>query len=200
MMTDNRSRTGPSDRSHPRVPDRSAEPLKGSADGPVGEGACATAELDQSADRSRRGRLSRTKGKVWQARLAKRWRDQGLWICARSTQGEQTRSKRRLGPVPPDIDGTPFAVEAKHEDRPRLLAALKQSEAEALARGDKRPPVAVVRPHGSGASDAVVVMRLPVFEALCSAATNAYTWDDLVRVREKLAGSGDEGWSEEAAE
>lgn len=142
--------------------------------------------------------LSRRKGAAFQAGLAKRWRDLGLWICARSTQGEQTRSKRGLGPVPPDIEGTPFAVEAKHRRAPRPLAALEQSEAEALERGDKRPAIAVVRPHGSGPDGAVVVMRLPVFEALCSAATSSYTWDDLMRVREKLA--GDDGWSEEAAE
>ncbi len=112
------------------------------------------------------GKTSRRKGAAWQAELAKRWRDSGLFPAAYSSQGAQTRSGRRGVIVPPDIDGTPFAVETKHvRGAGRCLAALEQSEDEALARIDARPAIAIVRPHQYGPDGAVVVMRLPVFEA-----------------------------------
>lgn len=112
--------------------------------------------------------LSRRKGKDWQAALAKRWRDLGLWIAARSSQGEQVRAAN-LGPKPADIEGTPFAIEAKHRRACRPLQALEQSEAEAEARADWRDAIAVCRPHGAAVEESVVVMRLTTFETLARA-------------------------------
>lgn len=128
---------------------------------------------------SARGRRSRLKGRKWQAELAQRWRDAGLFSEARSTQGEQVR-RASLGPKPSDVEGTPFAVEAKHiriSGAPLgalVIAALEQGEFEALARRDMRTVIAVVRPHGCGPDAAIVVerqgrhpvaMRLPDWES-----------------------------------
>jgi hypothetical protein len=120
-------------------------------------------------------KLSRTKGRAWQAELAKRWRDLGLWICARSTQGEQ----RALGALGADIEGTPFAVEAKHRRSAQPIQALRQAEDEAFTRGDERPCIAVVREHGSGAGDAVVCMRLGTFEALAASWAGPDVWREI---------------------
>jgi hypothetical protein len=111
------------------------------------------------------GRTSRRKGAAWQAELARRWRTLGLYEHAASTQGEQTRSGR-LGRTPPDVEGTPWWLEAKHTRRPDPVGALRQAEEEAGRAGDPRPALAVVRPHGAAVADAVVVMRLATFEAL----------------------------------
>jgi hypothetical protein len=121
-------------------------------------------EPGTGSQRSRLGKRSRRKGAAWQAELARRWRDLGLWICARSTQGEQ----RTLGALGADVEGTPFAVEAKHRRSAQPIQALRQAEDEAFTRGDERPCIAVVREHGSGAGDAVVCMRLGTFEALAA--------------------------------
>jgi hypothetical protein len=106
--------------------------------------------------------LSRRKGRKWQAELAKRWRDLGLWIAARSTQGEQ----RAYGALGADVEGTPFYVEAKHRRAAQPLQALRQAEDEAFERNDARPCIAVVREHGTGPDGAVVVMRIGTFETL----------------------------------
>ncbi len=121
--------------------------------------------------------LSRRKGAAFQAELAKRWRDAGLFPDARSTQGEQ---KCRREDKPADIEGTPYAVEAKHRRSCRPLQALEQSEAEAEARADWRDAIAVVKPHGAAMEDAVVVMRLSSFETLVSDALclrERYPWE-----------------------
>lgn len=110
--------------------------------------------------------LSRRKGAAWQAALARRWRDLGLYPDAHSTQGAQTRSGRQLGKTPPDVDGTPWWVECKHRRAADPVGALKQAEREQAAAEDARPCIAVVRPHGCGEREAVVAMRLEVFEAL----------------------------------
>jgi hypothetical protein len=111
-------------------------------------------------------KLSRTKGRDWQSKLAKRWRDSGLFPGAVSSHGGQ-----KLGPgkKPADIEATPYAVEAKHRRAANPIQALEQAELEAKERGDARPPVAIVRPHRSSVDDAVVVMRLTTFEALVAA-------------------------------
>lgn len=110
--------------------------------------------------------LSRRKGAAWQAELARRWRESGLYPDAYSTQGAQ---KFGPGPKPPDVDGTPWAVECKHTRACNPVAALRQAIAEKEARRDERVPIAVVRPHGEGADGAVVVMRLTDFEGLITA-------------------------------
>lgn len=114
--------------------------------------------------------LSRRKGTAWQAKLAKRWRDLGLFPLAYSTQGSQ---KSGAGPKPADIEGTSFAVEAKHRKACAPYQALRQSEDEAEARADWRDAIAVVRPPRAAVEDAVVVMRLSTFEALCRRASRA---------------------------
>lgn len=114
---------------------------------------------------SAKGKLSRAKGRRWQAELAKRWRDSGLFPDAASSQGAQTRSGR-IGRTPPDVDGTSWWVEAKHQRRPNAFAALEQAETEAAAASDDRPAVAVVRLHGTGPDEALVALRLSVFEDL----------------------------------
>jgi len=119
--------------------------------------------------------LSRRKGSAWQSELARRWRDLGLWPDAASTQGAQTRSGRAIGKTPPDVEGTPYWVEAKHTRAPNPIGALRQAERERSAAGDYRPPLAVVRPHGGGPDDAVICMRLVDFEAMILA--NREGWD-----------------------
>lgn len=137
------------------------------------------------------GARSREKGLRWQSDLALRWRTSGLFPAARSTQGEQVRGPH-LGARPPDVEGTPYAVEAKHMrigaaplGKP-VIAALEQGEREAAQRGDAREVIAVVRPHGCGEDAAIVVqrmyvggppkaMRLPDWEA------NALEWAKWMR-------------------
>ncbi len=114
--------------------------------------------------RRSRGAKARDKGARAQRDLAKRWRDLGIYPHARSTQGEQTRAGS-LGPKPPDVEGTPLWVEAKHRKAARPIQALEQAEAERAAAGDTRQPIAVVRPHGSALDGAIVVMRIETFEA-----------------------------------
>lgn len=112
------------------------------------------------------GKTSRSKGREWQAALARRWREVGLFPLAASTQGAQVRSGRQLGKTPPDVEGTPYWVEAKHTRAPNPVGALRQAERERRAAGDTRPCVAVVRPHGDRLVGPVVCMRLEDWEAL----------------------------------
>ena len=111
--------------------------------------------------------LSRRKGAAWQAELAKRWRDRGLFVGARSTQGEQAPTLRgaKRNDVP-DIEGTPYWVEAKHKRQLTAHAALEQAEDEATEALDARTAIAVVRPHGCGPDGAMVCMRIGDWEAL----------------------------------
>lgn len=110
--------------------------------------------------------LARRKGRVWQAELAQRWRELGVFPEAHSTQGAQTRSGRQLGKTPPDVEGTPFWVEAKHTRAPNPVGALRQAEREKRAAKDLRPCITVVKPNGDKLVGPVVVMRLETFEAL----------------------------------
>lgn len=111
--------------------------------------------------------LARRKGRDWQAALAKHWRDAALFPEARSTQGEQTeRARGRVLKRPPDIEGTPFWVEAKHQRAPNPVGALRQAEMERRKAGDDRPCIAVVRPNGDRLVGPIVVMRLETFEEL----------------------------------
>lgn len=121
------------------------------------------------------GRTSRSKGVRWQSDLARRWRELGLYPDAASTQGEQTRSGRGLGKTPPDVEGTPWWVEAKHTRAVNPVGALRQAEKERRAAGDERPCLAVVRPNGDRLVGPVVCMRLVDFEALILAQREG--WD-----------------------
>lgn len=110
--------------------------------------------------------LSRRKGRVFQAEIAKRWRDSGLFPNAASTQGAQVRYGRNLGPTPPDVEGTPFWVECKHVARPQPVEALRQALRERDANKSDRIPIAVVKPSGERELGTVVCIRLSDFEAI----------------------------------
>lgn len=111
------------------------------------------------------GKTSRARGIRWQSDLALRWRTLGIYPDAASTQGSQVRSKRGIGKTPPDVDGTPFWVEASH-GKASPTTKLKQAIAEVKRAGDERPPITVVRPLRASEGDAVVSMRLEDFERL----------------------------------
>jgi hypothetical protein len=131
--------------------------------------------------------LSRRKGAAWQAELARRWRENGTFGEAHSTQGAQVRSGRRLGKTPPDIDGTPFWCEAKHTRACNPVGALKQAEAERAFADDPRPAIAVVRPHRTGAAQAVVSMRVETFELLIAASNGRFRLDEYADAIAELA-------------
>lgn len=107
--------------------------------------------------------LSRRKGRVWQAELAKRWRDSGLFAGAMSTQGAQKFGIRMMVP---DVDGTPYWCEAKHTRACNPIAALRQALKEASGAQDERAPIAVCKPSGDKLCGPVVVMRLEDWETL----------------------------------
>lgn len=112
------------------------------------------------------GARERAKGREWQAALARRWRERGVFPEAASTQGAQVRSGRKIGKTPPDIEGTPFWVEAKHTRAANPVGALRQAERERREAGDPRPCIAVVKPNGDRLVGPVVTMRLDTFEEI----------------------------------
>lgn len=126
-------------------------------------------EVEARNTPERAGKRARGKGAAWQAALAQRWRDSGLYPDAASSQGAQTRSGRKLGKTPPDVDGTPWWVEAKHTRAANPVGALRQAERERKAADDERPAIAVVKPSGDKLVGPVVCMRLDTFETLIRA-------------------------------
>lgn len=100
------------------------------------------------------GRRSRTKGATWERELAARWRDSGLYPDARRGIGQA-----RCASEVPDVDGTPWWVECKHQQRPNVLAAMEQAE----DATDGRPVLAVVK---RDRRPPVVCLSLDAFEAL----------------------------------
>lgn len=117
-----------------------------------------------AVNRSKLGKRSRLKGRAFQAEVAKRWRDSGLYPNAASTQGAQVRSKRAIGNTPPDIEGSPYWVECFHGKRPNPIAKLKQAEEEAERASDPRPALAVIRLHGE--SEPFALLRLETLEKI----------------------------------
>lgn len=113
-------------------------------------------------NKSKQGKTSRRKGRDYQARLAKRFRDNGTFTNASSTHSAQSR---RQGYKPPDIEGTPYWIECKHQKSPDILGSLKQAEQEATTASDQRPAIAIIKHHGER-GDPIVVMRLKDFERL----------------------------------
>lgn len=110
------------------------------------------------------GLMSRRKGAAYECELAKRWKDSGLWPLAKRGIGQT-----RAGGEVPDVEGTPFWVEAKRRKRHNVLAAMKQAE----EASDGRPGLVVARWDGQAADEALVVMRLPTFENLLWEAVDA---------------------------
>lgn len=103
----------------------------------------------------------RQKGAQYERDLANRWSKSGLFPDAKRGLGQT-----RAGSDVPDVDNTPFWVEAKRRKRPNILKALEQAEAAVKEVGDPRPPIAVCRWDRMPPGDAVVSMRLRDFEAL----------------------------------
>lgn len=102
---------------------------------------------------------SRRKGRAYQAALAKRWRDSGVFPDAHSTHGAQTR---QIGHEPSDIGGVPYVLEAKDQIRPNVWKAIEQAE----AHGANKVCVVVAHKKGDAQDDALVCMRLSDWEAL----------------------------------
>lgn len=107
-------------------------------------------------------KLSRDKGAAYERGLAQRWREKGIFPGAKRGLGQC-----RDGSDVPDVDGTPLWVEAKDRVKHSSpIVYLKQAEEAAKKRGDPRPCIAVAHYPKTGQDDAVVMMRLSVFEAL----------------------------------
>lgn len=112
------------------------------------------------------GKRSRTKGAAFERRLAKRWRDSGLFPDAQR-RGEG-QAKRDDADKPPDVGGVPFRVEAKDRKSINVRASLEQAEA---LSGDA-PAIAVCHWYGDSMEDSIVCMRLTEWERLVEKATH----------------------------
>lgn len=117
----------------------------------------ASALPDEVALRSKRGKRSKTKGKVFerklvqliQARMPDKVKvERGYWQAHRQAGGAA---------VVPDIVMPVFWVEAKCGKKRNMREALAQSVKDAESVGSSKIPVAVVRDDNAGS---VVVMRL----------------------------------------
>ncbi len=103
------------------------------------------------------GKMSRRKGAQYERDLANRWRDSGLWPDAKRGIGQT-----RAGGEVPDVEGTPFWIEAKRRKAHNIRASMQQ----AIDATDGRPPVVIARWDRDSADDAIVCMRLADFERL----------------------------------
>lgn len=97
-------------------------------------------------DRSRIGRCSKRKGKVWEREVAALLRPVFGEHIARGWQSRNGREDC-------DVKGSPYWIECKHGQLVNLRAALKQ----AIADTDGRTPVVIAK---DDRRDPVVVMRL----------------------------------------
>lgn len=99
--------------------------------------------MDEAA--SKRGRSNRTKGHSFEREVAQLFRE--LWPEAK--RGLQTRGGSKEAP---DVDGTPFFIEAKRGKKTNIKAALEQAYVachEPTEAGtaviDTRPPLAICK-------------------------------------------------------
>lgn len=131
-------------------------------------------ELAAQADaekRSRNGRRSRTKGKVWERLVANMLKP----IFGDSAKrGFQSRSGRDGC----DVEGTPYWLECKHGALVNLRAALKQ----ALEASDGRPVVVCAKDDRSAP---LAVMRLSDWLDLVHAAHAAGVVQGLEQLKEE---------------
>jgi hypothetical protein len=110
------------------------------------------------------GAKSRRKGAGYEWELAKRWRESGLYPDAHRGGGSQAQRFRPKGV--PDVDGTPYFVEAKRRTKHR---SPPEYMAQAVEASDERVPIVVARWDRQPADEAIVMMRLADFEALVRA-------------------------------
>ena len=108
-------------------------------------------------DYAKIGKRSRTKGSNWERTLANILK--AIWPEAKRGIGQS-----RWGGEVPDVDGTPYWVEAKVGVQPNMRGAMRQAEEAA----DGRPCIAVVKDNSvnNTPADVWVVMRFDTFVQL----------------------------------
>ena len=99
------------------------------------------------------GKLSRDKGKRFEREIVQELAPLFGRLVRR---GWQSGGGMYAG----DVEGTPFRLECKHQQRPRLFAALEQVERDAAKAGDSRPCLVIAR---RDREKPVVTMRLADF-------------------------------------
>jgi len=84
------------------------------------------------------GKMQRRKGRRW---------EQDVAAVFRALFGQQVKRgwQTREGHDAPDVDGTPFHIEAKHHRTVNIAAAIKQALADRKANGDTRWVLAVTK-------------------------------------------------------
>lgn len=116
------------------------------------------------------GAHQRRKGASFERRLAKRWRDRGIFPDAQRRGEGQAKSDD--ADKPPDVGGVPFRVECKDRKAHNVRRSLEQ--AEALAGDD--PAIAVCHYFGDPVGKSLVVMRLEDWERLVAYAGARKGW------------------------
>lgn len=109
------------------------------------------------------GAMQRRKGHTWERELCRRLRELYGTDVRRSIQ---SRGGTQDGP---DVDGTPWFIEAKVGAAPSPRRALLQAEAGAAERGDPRPCISACKWDSEGGgkpADELVTMRWETFMQL----------------------------------
>ena len=102
------------------------------------------------------GKLSRTKGKVFEREVAKAFR-------AVFPETKRTLTQQRDSGEAPDIDAPGYWVEAKHHRKVPIRKAFEQAVDEVQRAKSNSVPVAVTKDNGK---EILATMRLPDFLAL----------------------------------
>lgn len=111
-------------------------------------------------DRKQLGKRSRGKGANWERALANILK--AIWPEAKRGIGQS-----RWGGEVPDVDGSPYWIEAKVGIQPNMRGAMRQAE----EASDGRPCIAVVKDNSANSkpADVWVVMRFDTFVQLVTA-------------------------------
>jgi nucleotide-binding universal stress UspA family protein len=106
--------------------------------------------------RSRIGKLSRTKGKVFERLVAS---------DLRAIYGEKVKRgwQAREGTDAPDVENVPFWVECKHHQRVNVRAAVKQARADVKKSGRELPILVVAKDNGESP---LAVVDWPLFVSM----------------------------------
>lgn len=120
------------------------------------------------------GRRSKTKGKRGERRAARILRE------ALGLTDEIHRTDQGWGATGPDVDGSPWWVEAKEQLRPNIWKALEQAQENSRAANDPRPTLVIAhRTQRTGVKgQTVVVMEPAVFIALVQASRGVAPTED----------------------